>query len=163
MFPGYEINVIGFDTYVFMSVRHFDVFVSVYRNDGEVMNVEDSLQFFVDNYVKKFDSNDLLQLFQSKTHPDTVTVYVVCSDETLKTGVIDSDYENYIAFDSEIIKQKNDAIVSIVAVNSQFVPHNEEYRNNDNFHKGAVITEKDYERITKEFNRIYEKWQKNEY
>ena len=163
MFSGYEIKVFGFETYVFMSVPHFDIFVSVSKNDGEVMKVRESLYFFDENYVRKFDSNDIEHLFTSKTVPFEVTVYVVCSDETLKTGTDDSDYETSVVFDSELIKKTKDSIVNIVAVNSQFIPHNNRYRKTDVSHTGAVITEKDYERITKEFNRIYDKWQNNEY
>ena len=164
MFPGYRIKVFGFEVYGNSKENNasYAIFVSVQKEDGSVMNVEDSLQFFSDNFVRKFDMNDIVYLFSDKQQYDVI-VYVVCSDETLKMGVIDSDYDNYVVFDSEIIKQKNDAIVGIVAVNSQFVPHNKEYRNNDSFHKGAVITEKDNERIRRAFDEIYNKWQNNEY
>jgi hypothetical protein len=162
MFSGYEVNALGFETYMNVT-PHFDVFVDVRKNNGDVMNVRESLYFFDENYVRKFDSNDIEQLFSSKKNPFEVTIYVVCTDETLKTGDDDSDFECSVVFDSELINRSKDSIVNIVAVNSQFVPHNEGYRNNDSFHKGAVITEKDYKRISNAFDEIYNKWLLNEY
>jgi hypothetical protein len=156
MYPGYVVTVEGWRRSVKENGWNVQVFMRIEKKSGH-MSIADKMNFIERIFVGRICDDDIKML-----QKDDLKVYLICSDDELDEAQEKSTGDKDFYKTCTVKGKYDEATVDIVVVSESIVPVVDDFKLINNFHKGELLSSRDYEVVKRYFQESYDRWMNNE-